>query len=120
MTARQVRFVAAVLTAGSMEEAAATAGVPERTAWRFLRHPVVRAELRARQDAALSAAAAGLAQDVAEARSVLRGIMSDATTAPGVRVAAAGKILDCAVRLCELASIVERVGAIEIAISERG
>jgi len=120
LTARQARFVAALLTAVSISEAASLAHIGERSAWRYLAEPEVLAELSRRQDAILGAAAAGLAGDVSQAREVLRAVMGDKLAPVGARVSAAGKVLDSAMRLVELAALARRVADLERELGEDG
>ena len=49
---RQEKFIAAVLTSWTVREAAEIVGIGETTAYRYLNDPVVKAELRKRQDEA--------------------------------------------------------------------
>ena len=64
---RQKRFVAALVAAPTVRDAAAAAEIGETTAWRYLQQPAVRAELNELQSAAMTHAVTGLADDMAAA-----------------------------------------------------
>ena len=73
----------------------------------------VRQELARRQDAILSQVCAGVVSDMNAAREVLVTTMNDTAAAGGVRVRAAGLVLDYGMRLFELLALAQRVAAIE-------
>lgn len=111
--------MAALLEARSVRDAARTANVAERTAWRYLADDQVRAELANRLDAMLAQVTAGLIEDLSQARQVLRDVMARPGIAPGVRVRAAGMVLNYGLRFVELVALAERVAALEEAIRGR-
>jgi len=113
LTRKQRLFVLALVDSTSVPEAAVKSGIAERTAWRYLGNPTVKVELAARQDAMLAQVTGGLVTDMTEARGVLKGIMNDDGVAPGVRVRAAGMVLDAGLRFFELLSLAQRVAELE-------
>jgi phage terminase small subunit len=116
---RQKRFVAALVAAPTVRDAAAAAEIGETTAWRYLQQPAVRAELNERQSAAMTHAVTGLADDMAAARVVLRELMDTESTPPTVRVSAARAILDAGIRLFEMVALAERVTRLEERLADR-
>lgn len=117
LTPAQQRFLIALIEARTLREAAQTAGVAEGSARRWMRSERFRAALGERMDALIDSAAVGLARDMAQARATLLDLLEDAP--PAVRVSAAAKILDVAIRLVEMRGIARRLDAIERTL-ERG
>ena len=113
LSAKQRRFVAFLATTPTIRDAAKAADVGETTAWRWLRQPAVKAEIRQRQDAMLSQVSAGIVADMAKARAALVAVVNDKTATPSQRTTAAGKLLDCGLRLFELVALADRVAEIE-------
>jgi len=110
MTAKQKRFIASLLQAPNVKEAAHVAGVGERTAYRWLRDPAFRSELGQASDGLLSAALVrvsdmlGLALDAIE-----DGLRSER---PADRLRAAAELRQY-VGLRELADLSDRVSLLE-------
>lgn len=110
---RQKRFLAALLEAPTVRDAAETAQVSETSAWRWLADVDVRAALHERTDALLSQAAAGLLTDLSLARQTLRGVMQSQGASDAAKVSAARAVLDGSLRLFELVALSERVAELE-------
>jgi len=119
LTNWQARFVAALLEAPTVADAAAAAGIGERTAYRYLDDPAVKGELQARHDAMIGAAARRLSHEMDVALDVLHEIMVDAASPPTPRVSAARAVLDAGLRYAELVSLAGRVSALEEKVAER-
>lgn len=119
LSTKQRRFVAALVGARSIRDAAKAANVAERSAWRYLADPKVRAEISTRQDSMLAQVTAGIVEDMGLARQVLRAVMLGKATTPGVRVRAAGLILQAGLRFAELVTLAQRVAALERLLAER-
>ena len=119
LSAKQRRFVAALLTAKSMREAARQAGISDRSCWRYLAAEPVRAELARRQDTVLAHVARRLAAEMEQALDVLHEVMvsRDAPDAP--RVSAARAVLDSGLRLAEFVALAERVKVLEERLERR-
>jgi len=113
LTAKQRRFVAALMTARTVEDAAQVAGIAERTAWRYLANSDVRAALHEAQAQALAQVTRRAVQAMTEALDVLRGIAADGDAPTGARVSAARAILENALRYNEAVTLAERVSELE-------
>ena len=113
LTPRQKRFVAALATSDSIRDAAAAVGIAESTAWRWLRDPEVKAEIRRRQDDVLAGVTSTLVQDMTEARLALRSVLRDKMASPAQRTAAARVLLDVGLRFFEALGVAERLAVLE-------
>ena len=111
LSPRQARFVAAILTAPSVRDAAKRAEIGEKTAWRYLKNSAVKAAISGQVDSMLTMASAQGAQDLVTALATLRAVM--ATGAEPQRVAAAGRILANVPRIIEQEDILERLAKLE-------
>lgn len=116
LTARQSRFLVALLESSTVREAARLAGVSETTAWRYLADSGVKRELAQRTDGLITQTSAGVCADMAEARGALVAVMRDPEAPCSARVTAARAILDAGMRLYELMTLAGRVSAIERAV----
>jgi hypothetical protein len=79
---RQQRFIAAMLTARTVADAARQAGVAERTAYRYLDDPEIRAALDLALDQSISYAARHAAAGMNQALVVLQAILEDVAAPP--------------------------------------
>lgn len=113
LSPRQKRFVAALATSDSIRAAAGTASIAESTAWRYLRDPEVKAEIRHRQDDILAGVTSTLVQDMGEARLALRNVLRDKLASPAQRTAAARVLLDAGLRLFDALSLADRLTEVE-------
>jgi len=113
LSARQRRFVAALMTARTIEDAATIAGVTKRTGMRYLADPNVRAAVNEAQAQALAQVTRQAVQAMTEALDVLRGIASDEDAPSGSRVSAARAILENGLRYNEAVTLAERVSELE-------
>jgi len=113
LSAKQRRFVAFLATTPTIRDAAKAADVGETTAWRWLRQPAIKAEIRARQDAMLAQVSAGIVADMSAARQALVAVLDDKGASAPAKVNAAGRLLDCGLRLFELGTLSDRVAEIE-------
>ena len=111
-TARQRQFVV-VLAGSTVEDAAKSVGISERTGYRWLTLPAVRAELRQLQDNALAEAALRLARAMTSAVATLERIMADDSANANARVGAARALLDNGIRYQEVLELTERVQQLE-------
>lgn len=119
LSARQRRFVAALVAAPTVRDAARAAEIGETTAWRYLQEPSVRSALAERQDAVLRQVSLDLAGEMGAALDVLGSIMRDEKASAGARVSAARAVLDSGLKLAELVTLAERVAALEERVSCR-
>jgi len=118
MSTRQRRFIQAVMTSPSIKQAAAAAKVGERTAYRYLDDPAVRAALAKLQDDSMAQAARETVAAMSEALQVLRAIQNDKAAPHAARVSAARAIRDSGPRLNEQALLSERVAELEGKVNE--
>lgn len=112
---RQAVFLAALLQSPTVCDAAKLAGISVATAWRWAADPAFRDEYRKAAADALQVALGRLQAASGAAVGVLAAIMDDAGQPGAVRVAAAGRVLDTALRATELLDLAARVAALETA-----
>jgi phage terminase small subunit len=115
---RQRRFLVALVANATVRDAAQAAGIGERTAWRYLAEPSVKAALTERQDAVLGHVSRRLASEMGAALDVLCGIMRNTAANDAARVSAARAVLDSGLRLAELVTLAERVAELEARMEE--
>jgi phage terminase small subunit len=120
LSPRQRRFVAAMLTARTVREAAESVGVSERTGLKYLADPKVKAALSAALDGALGDATRATVGAMREAVATLEAIHGDEAQPAGSRVAAARAILEAGPRLREALDLAARVADLEQRIAEGG
>ncbi len=119
LSAKQETAVAALLTEATIGGAAAKVGVTERTLHRWLDDPDFAEAYRAARREAVQQAISRLQQVSTHAVTVLLSLMADQTVAPGVRLWAAEKVLDLALRTVELEDLQQRIEALEQAYASR-
>ncbi|MBN9523302.1 hypothetical protein J0H58_33115 [bacterium] len=104
--------LAAALASGrSVNDAAASAGVAERTAFRRLTDAAFKARVSALRGDMVATAAGRLADGMAAAVDVLRGLLADPD--PHVRHKAAAKLIELTVRVREQVEIEDRLARLE-------
>lgn len=113
LSPRQRRFVAAMLTARTVREAAAAVGVTERTGLKYLANPAVKRALGQALDDALGQATRQVVKAMTGALDTLEEIHQDPDAPTGARVSAARAILDAGPKLREALDLAERVTALE-------
>jgi hypothetical protein len=113
LTAKQEKAIAALLTEPSVAAAAAKAGIATSTLFGWLRDPTFDTAYRTARRAAVGHAIARLQQLSSVAVVVLATVMADKNTPASVRVAAASKLLDMALRAVEIEDLEARVAALE-------
>lgn len=119
LSARKRAFVAAMAAGLTQTEAAATVGVKDRTARRYMADPLVRAELARAQDGILSQVTLRMEAGSNRALDVLDEVMQDKSMPPSVRVRAALGWLEHHWRARELHTLTERVEALEQKLEAR-
>lgn len=117
MNRRERRFVAALMTAPTIEAAAEAAGIGERTAYRYLQDPAVKQALGQALDATMNQATRRAVDAMTEALDTLAEIHADLEAPKGARVSAARAILDAGPRLREALDLAERVSELEIRLT---
>jgi hypothetical protein len=112
----QERAIIALLSEPTLKAAAASAGISETTLWRWLREPNFKvAYQRARQEA-LGRATTRLAALVEVAVEALDEIVADRAVSPNVRVSAASRIIDFALKAAEIEEVQARLEELEAAL----
>lgn len=113
LSRREARLVSALLASSSVGDAAALAGVSERSASRYLARAEVRAELARRQAGVLAHVSARLLEAMSESVEVLRELQRDEHASASARVSAARAMLESGLKLSELVALSERVAILE-------
>ena len=115
ITPKQAAYIAGRLEGKTISQAAAAAGVTERTGQRWEAMPQVRAALAAGADGLLTEAAQRAKLKLGAALDTLAVIMGNAALPAGVRVSAARAILDAAPKVIELGDLARRLADLEAA-----
>ncbi len=102
----------AVASGQTLRDAAAAAGIGERTATRRWADPAFRRRVGELRGDMVGAAAGRMADGMAEAADVLRALLDDGTT-PAVRLRAARSMLELGVNLRESVELEGRLAALE-------
>lgn len=120
LSTKKHKAIAALLVEPNQALAAQSAGVGERTLARWLAedNEFVSA-VRDAEEAAISHAVRCLVQLTEDAVNVLGGVLKDEFATDGVKVRAAGLVLEQVVKLRELRDFEERIAALEGAINEQ-
>ena len=113
LTARKRRFVAAMVTARSVAEAARIAKIGARTAWRYLADPEVKRALSLALDGMMTVVTRRTVDAIAGALDTLRAVQGDDDASPSARVAAARTVMQAGPRLRETNDLAARVTALE-------
>ena len=113
LTPKKRLFVGALAVSATVKSAAQSVGVGERTAWRYMGDPAVRAAIAERQSAVLAQVTDGVLSDMSAARELLLKMMGDPAVSDGVRVRAALGVLEVGLRLFEMISLNDRVAELE-------
>ena len=113
LSPRQKRFVTAMLTAKTIDQAAKVVGVTERTGQKYLADPAVKRALGRALDKALGQTTRQVVVAMTSALETLEAIHTDSDAPTGARVSAARAILDAGPRLREALDLAERVTMLE-------
>ena len=113
LSAKQIAFVAALVTGKTQEQAATAIGISIRQARRYYALPAVQAALRAAQDEGLAEAVRIMNAGSKTALRMLVELMCDDRVAAGIRLRAAQVWLEQAFRARELLDLTQRVAALE-------
>ena len=118
LSARQGRFVSALMTTPSIEAAAKAAGIGRRTAFRYLANPGVKSALSRALDDAMGAATRRAVQAMSGALETLEAVHADGEAPTGARVSAARVILEAGPKLREALDLAQRVAELEVKLSQ--
>lgn len=113
MTPNKERALAALLTHRTRKEAAAAAGLTDRTLRSYFNDPEFQQAYRKAFFAMVEDAARQSQQSLTPALSTLHDIMNDDSANPAARIQAAKNIIDCALKLTEQQDIIMRLEALE-------
>lgn len=102
----------------SIESAATAAGVPTRTAFRWLTLPEFRAAIDQTESEAIDATGRRLVGSLADVETVYRTIMTDESQPAAVRLRAASELFNMAMRLLEARNVDRRLAELEAIIYE--
>ena len=105
-------LVAALAGGKTVQDAAASAGVAERTVYRRLDEPAFRTQVDKARRELIAQAVARLSASATDAADTLKALLGK-DTPPAVRLGAARSILDVGLRLREHENLAERVAALE-------
>jgi len=117
LTPKQKRFVAAMMTSRTIYDAAAAAGIGNRTADRYMATPAVYAALSEAHAGVLRETTRRLGAGMSAALDTLEAVHTDPHNPPGVRVSAARAWCDATLKYGELADLAQRVADLEIRVS---
>lgn len=109
MTPNKEKAIAALLTSKTKKEAAAAAGISQRTLQTYFEDEEFCKKYRKAFAGMVEDAARSAQQMIAPALSTLRDIMADETANGGTRIQAARSLLEYAVKLTEQSTSMERM-----------
>lgn len=120
LTPKQQKALAALLTGGTIGDAAKLAGISERQLLRWKDEPAFKAALADAVEEKITAAVRALSDAAAQAVDTLRTIMTNKHTRreDSVRVRAAATILSSTLRWKEMTDLEQRLAAVEAALRE--
>jgi hypothetical protein len=118
LTARQHRAISELLHQPSIRQAAEVSGIPEKTIYNWLKNGEFADAYRAARREATSQAIARVQQYSGHAAGTLVALMASGNP-PAVRLAAASKILDLAIKSVEVDDLAARLDALERAYAEK-
>lgn len=113
---RKEQAIAALLTSGSVAEAAESVHVSEATLYRWQQQPDFAAQFKHAKSALLEAVTAKLRKHAGKAADTLDALASDVNNQAAARVSASRAILEFHLRAHELDDLVERLNELEKAI----
>jgi len=112
--------VAALISCGSIAEAAQVAGIGERTLYSWLADKDFQEQYRTARRAVVAQAMAQLQRVSSLAVSTLADIMSDSEAPASSRVSASKAVLELAIKAVELEDIMSRLDALEEEVQKNG
>lgn len=117
ISTKQKRLIASLLTSPTIEKAAETAGVGERTVYTWLSDVNFRAALREAQDRAIDMAVSRLVGGASEAADVLITIATNTAEKGSTRVAAARAVIEGMGKTMEIRDLAERLAVLEAKVN---
>lgn len=107
------KLLSALITEGSVSQAAQKCGLHRDTIYKRLADPAFRAVYDATQGAILAGVTAYIGNSLDRAVETLTAILDDVTASPGVKVSAADSLLRHGLRYVEIAQLEARISALE-------
>jgi hypothetical protein len=120
LSRKQEATISALLTQGTLAEAASLAGIGEATLRRWLQRDDFQAAYRRARREAVSQAVAHVQRVSGEAVDTLRTIMNDDEKPASARVTAARVILEMSIKAVELEDLDARIAALEAWSAAKG
>jgi hypothetical protein len=120
LSRKEETAISALLTQGTLAEAASLAGIGEATLRRWLQRDDFRTAYRRARRETVSQAVAHLQRVSGEAVETLRVIMNDDQKPSSVRVTAARVILEISIKAVELEDLEVRIAALEALSAAKG
>jgi hypothetical protein len=120
LSRKEETAISALLTQGTLAEAASLAGIGEATLRRWLQRDDFQAAYRGARREAVSQAVAHLQRISGEAVEALRTIMNDDQKPSSARVTAARVILELSIKAVELEDLAVRIAALEALSATKG
>lgn len=115
ISGRQRKAIAALLSSKNVPEAASAAGMGERTLYRYLGDPAFRLALADAEGEAIDGATRRLLAMQDLAIDTIAEVLRDSASSAGVKIRAAGQVLDYLLKLRELRNIEQRLVLLEAA-----
>jgi transposase len=106
-------LLSALLANPTIKAAAASVGIPETTAYNWLRKPDFSQEYKQRKRQAAAEASDYIQSKISAATQIIDKIMNDTDTPPQTRLNAAKTLLETAYKIVEQSAIIERIEALE-------
>lgn len=116
LTSTQQRAISALMSESSIQAAARSCGISERTMRRWLKRTDFVAVFTETRREVMRIATARLQAAAGAAVDALLEVVRDRSTPPGARASASRIILDATVRLVELEDLAERLAELERAV----
>jgi ABC-type phosphate transport system permease subunit len=120
LNAKQAKALSALLSAPTLEKAAAACGQSESTLLRYLKNEAFAVAYREARRELVSLAVTGLQRAAGDAVTVLVAVAQDSEAPASSRVSAARTVLDLAIRAVELDDLQARVEALEGVLKANG
>jgi hypothetical protein len=120
LSRKEETTISALLTQGTLAEAASLAGIGEATLRRWLQRDDFQAAYRRARREAVSQAVAHLQRVSGEAVETLRTIMNDDQKPSSTRVTAARVILELSIKAVDLEDLEVRIAALEALSAAKG
>jgi hypothetical protein len=120
LSRKEEAAISALLTQGTLAEAASLAGIGDATLRRWLQRDDFQAAYRRARRETVSQAVAHLQRVSGEAVETLRTIMVDDQKPANARVTAARVILDVSIKAVELEDLEVRIAALEALLAAQG